>query len=128
MVNFFDITLNLAMDLYYTFRKPNKFISYTKVSSNYPRSIIDSIVIAISMRISNLPKIEEIFYQQAPVYNKALNFSGFKMKISYLPNMRLKNKLAGLPSDHVAEMLIVTNTSHLLNTYIRILEIDIEVV
>lgn len=86
MVNFLDVTLNLNTDLYNPFHEPNKSLSYINVSSNHPKPTIDGIEIIISIRISNLSANKEIFYQHAPGDNDALKLSGFKTKISHLPN------------------------------------------
>lgn len=51
----------------------------------------------ISVRVFNLSANED-----APIYNNALRLSGFKNDISYIPNNRFKNSLAGLPPDSEA--------------------------
>lgn len=100
-VTFLDVTMNIDTGLYCLFYKLGKTIQYINACSNHLESTIRGIVMAISVRPSNVSSNREIFEQQAPVFNDTLKLSGFKEKVSFLEDTRFKIKLnaSGDPSD-----------------------------
>jgi len=92
VTDFLDVTLDLRNNKYYPFRKPNSDPLYINAKSNHPPSIIKQIPTMIGQRISeNSCSIEE-FNKAAPVYNKALENSGFAETITYIPSSNKKKK------------------------------------
>ena len=53
--------------------------------SNHPPNIINNIPESINTRISLISANEEIFNQSAPVYQEALEKSGYSYKLKYNP-------------------------------------------
>lgn len=96
VIKFLDVTLQLNTGLFSSFPKPNNRISYINVLFNHSKYIIDGIVKAISIRVSNLSANEDIFNKHARIYNNALRLSSFKNKISYIPNTQFHQTLRSL--------------------------------
>ncbi|KAJ8049617.1 hypothetical protein HOLleu_02439 [Holothuria leucospilota] len=63
------------------FRKPNDQPVYINASSNHPKSIIKHIPEAIGKRLSALSSNQGIFNSAAPIYDEALEKSGFKEEV-----------------------------------------------
>ena len=82
-VNYLDINLNLETGICKPYRKPNDNPVYINKSSNHPPSIINHIPKAIGKRISSISSNEQVFDTASPLYNDALNASGFTEKIEY---------------------------------------------
>ena len=78
VVNFLDVTLNLNNGKYMPYNKPNNNPLYINKKSNHPPSIIDNIPLSINKRLSEISYDEESFYKAAPLYQNALNNSGYK--------------------------------------------------
>lgn len=93
VVNYLDTTLNLDTWLYCPYLKPGKIIHYINAHSNHPRSTIMGVVIAISVRVSNLSANRCIFEHYALTYNYALKLSGFRDEIYYIDNTKFKTLL-----------------------------------
>ena len=77
MVDYLDVTLNLATGSYQPYRKPNDTPLYIHTQSNHPPPIIKHIPVAVEKRIASLSSTEEIFNKAAPTYNEALKTSGY---------------------------------------------------
>ena len=82
-VNFLDITLNLTNGVYSPYRKPNDKPMYINKLSNHPPNIIKNLRAGISRRLSDISHNREIFNQVTPIYNEALQSSGYTEKVSY---------------------------------------------
>ena len=78
IVNFLDITLDLAKDKFSPFRKPDNPPLYINVQSNHPPTIIKHLPAAIGSRISCLSCDQAEFEKAAPTYNRALKASGYR--------------------------------------------------
>ena len=91
VVNFLDVTLNLADNSFQPYRKPGDSPLYINIDSNHPPNIIKSIPKMISNRINNISSSKESFDRAAPFYNNALNSCGFKDRIAFIQNIPKSN-------------------------------------
>ena len=78
ILNFLDVTLDLNSDTFAQFIKPNDTPLYVHCQSNHPPNILKNIPLAINKRLSSISSNENIFKQASPVYQKALQDSGYK--------------------------------------------------
>ena len=79
IVNFLDVTFNLANSSYRPYRKPNDNLLYIHTSSNHPPQIIKHLPDSIEERLSNNSSKDQVFNSAKPEYEKALKDSGYKM-------------------------------------------------
>ena len=84
VVNFLDVTLNLADGTYRPYRKPNDTPVYVHSQSNHPPTIIKQIPKAISRRLTDISSNQDAFREAAPLYNSALRNSGYAEGLEYL--------------------------------------------
>ena len=82
-VNFLDITLNLQQNTFQPYRKPGDTPLYINIQSNHPPSILKEVPKSVSKRTSSLSDSKETFSNAIPIYQKALNESGFAHKWSF---------------------------------------------
>ena len=61
IVNFLDVTFNLANGTYRPYKKANESLLYINTSSNHPPQVIKQLPTSISERLSNNSSNEEIF-------------------------------------------------------------------
>ena len=80
IVDFLDITLDMKMETYQPFTKPNHQPSYVHKQSNHPPSILKNIPLSVNDRLSSS---KEIFDIAAPPYQKALADSGYSHKLEF---------------------------------------------
>ena len=85
IVDFLDVTLDLENNIYKPFIKPNNHIIYVNVESNHPPEIIRNIPESINVRLNSLSKTQEIFNQSIQPYQEALDKSGYKFKLNWIP-------------------------------------------
>ena len=83
VTDFLDITLNLENGSFRPYRKDNKPPTYIHKDSNHPPHIKKELPKMISKRISQLSSSKEVFEAEAPVYNAALNNSGYTEGLQY---------------------------------------------
>ena len=85
MVNFLDVTLNLDKGSYEPYTKPNNTPIYVHRESNHPHSILKSIPLAINIfkRLSEISSNKESFDKAAPIYQQALEKSGYKHQLKF---------------------------------------------
>ena len=81
--NFLDVTLNLANGKYLPYNKPGKLPLYVNKKSNHPPRIIENILKSINKRLSEISIDENSFSKAAPLYQKALDDSGYKHKLAF---------------------------------------------
>ena len=84
-VQFLDVEFDLENDTHKPFIKPGDSPTYVHAQSNHPPSILRNIPEAINRRLSNLSSDEQMFLSVAPVYQEALDKSGYKFKLQYMP-------------------------------------------
>ena len=79
---FSDVSFNLVIGKFFLFRKPNNQLHYTNTKSNHPPSIIKDLPNKINKRLSQLCCNEEQYKKAKPLYETALNESGYKTTIT----------------------------------------------
>ena len=82
-VNFLDVTLDLSNGKYMPYTKPNNTPLYVHRKSNHPPRIIDNIPKSINNRLSEISCDEDSFNKATPLYQKALNDSGYTHNLRY---------------------------------------------
>ena len=83
VVDFLDVTLDLNTGKHKPFIKPNNKPTYVHSQSNHPPSILKNLPAAINKRLSEISSDAEIFNQAAPIYQQALNASGYSHQLKY---------------------------------------------
>ncbi len=68
IVNFLDVTLDLANISYKPFIKTNQNPSYINIKSNHPKNIIKQVPKAVNLRICKLSANEKIFEVSSKMY------------------------------------------------------------
>ena len=84
-VDFLDVKFNLENDSFAPYMKPNNTPLYVNAKSNHPPNITKNIPLAVNKRLSEISSNERIFMQAAPVYQEALEKSGYSMQLKYQP-------------------------------------------
>ena len=82
-VNLLDVTLDLSNGKYMPYTKPNNTPLYVHRKSNHPPRIIDNIPKSINNRLSEISCDEDSFNKATPLYQKALNDSGYAHNLQY---------------------------------------------
>ena len=83
IVDFLDITLNLTDSTYKRYHKPNHEICYNHKESNHPPLITKQLPISIETRLSKLSSNEKVFNESVPIYQEALDKSGYKHQLTF---------------------------------------------
>ena len=91
VTDFLDVTLDLNTGKFYPYRKPNNKPMYINSNSNHPPSIVKQLPIMVNKRISDLSFNEQEFNKAKPMYENALESSGFQFELKYNP-MNQNNK------------------------------------
>ena len=81
--NFLDVTLDMANDTFYPYRKPNSKILYINKDSNHPGHIKKGIAGMIEKRLSGLSKSSDEFHAHKNDYEAALRQSGLPHDLKY---------------------------------------------
>ena len=82
-MDFLDIYFDLNAHKYSPYKKPNNKLIYVNKKSNHPPTVIKQIPGMIEDRISKRSAGATEFEKVEKDYNKALEESGYKTKISY---------------------------------------------
>ena len=80
-VDFLDVRFNLTNNTYEPYRKPNNEPVYININSNHPPNILKELPRSINKRISEISCNERIFNEAKPLYEEALNNSGFNTNL-----------------------------------------------
>ena len=86
-VNFLDVTLNLSDGKYMAYTKPGNIPLYVNKKSNHPPRIIENIPKSINKRLSEISIDEHSFNEAAPLYQKALDDSGYNHRLAFTPSI-----------------------------------------
>ncbi|OOZ57026.1 hypothetical protein, partial [Solemya velum gill symbiont] len=78
IVDYLDVTLDLNSGKYGPYTKPNNTPLYVHSRSNHPPNIIKNIPEAINKRLTEISYDEETFQKAIPIYQDALDRSGYK--------------------------------------------------
>ena len=92
IVDFLDITMNLENNTYKPFIKPSDTPLYVDRESNHPHNVTKNIPAAVNRRLSTISSNEEMFWSAAPLYQEALNKSGYNYKLKYEPQLETNEK------------------------------------
>ena len=84
-VDYLDLEFDLKRKIFSPYKKPNSDLLYVHKDSNHPPSVLQQIPNGIARRLSDTSANKEIFDKAAPEYEQALQNSGFKVKLEYLP-------------------------------------------
>ena len=93
VVDFLDITFNLASGTYKPYKKPNDSLSYINKCSNHPPQIIKQLPKIINDRLSTNSSNENVFNESKGEYENALRQSGYdNINLKYQPKITSNNK------------------------------------
>ena len=87
VVNFLDVTFELATGKYKPYRKPNHDPLYIHKPSNQPPGILRQLPASINKRISTLSSDKQVFDDAVQTYQNALGHSSFSNKLEYMPHV-----------------------------------------
>ena len=82
-VDYLDVTLNLSDGSYKPFYKPNSEINCIDKESNHPPSIITSLHLSVESPLLKLSFAEDVFTEEASLYQEALKRARRNHKLSY---------------------------------------------
>ena len=85
----------LETEEYGPFMKENDTPIYVDTGSNHPPKVLCNIPKGINSRLSTISSSKDIFERAAPVYQAALDRSGYKHKLEFDPNPSNENKKTG---------------------------------
>ena len=91
VTDFLDVTLDLSMNKFYPYRKPNDKPIYINANSNHPPSVLKSLPSMINKGVSDLSSDSKEFERAKGLYQEALKTSGFESNLNYIPQNE-KNK------------------------------------
>ena len=84
VVQFLDIELDLIINAYKSYEKPNDNPMYINVNFNHPPSITKQRQSSINRRLSNLSSDEEVFLNFIQPHREVLKKSGFRDELNYV--------------------------------------------
>ena len=85
VVQYLDVEFDLVNNLYKPYRKVNNEPLYVNKKSNHPPNVLKQIPKGIAKRLSEISANEEVFKQASPMYEEALQKSGYDDKLEYSP-------------------------------------------
>ena len=83
LVDYLDVTFNLADSSYRPFNKANNEINYIHKQSNHPPSIIKHLPLSVKKCLRKLSSNEKILNDFIPVYQEALIKADYNHKLTY---------------------------------------------
>ena len=87
--NFLDITMDMQTGEYKPYMKPNNRPLYIHKEGNHPPSIIKNIPENINKRLTAISSNEAVFKKAAPIYQEALQRSGYTYELKYQPSTNI---------------------------------------
>ena len=90
--DFIDVTFDLATGKSFLFRKSNNQPLYINVKSNHPPNILRDLPSMMNKRLSDLSCNEEEYEKAKPLYETALNESGYKTTLAYTKTTNVNNR------------------------------------
>ena len=91
MVNFLDVTLDLANNNYSPYRKPNDKPVYVHCLSDHPPTVLNNLPKSICRRLSEISSNKETFEQATDIYSSALQTSRYNERLEYI-NQEVKDE------------------------------------
>ena len=86
IVNFLDVTFNLANGTYKPYIEPNNTLLYVYSQSNHPPLVLKNIPLNINKRLSSISSNQDVLNETIAPYQKALDESGYNNKLVYNQN------------------------------------------
>ena len=83
VADYLDVTFDMKKESFKPFTKPNHTPRYVHMLSNHPPAIIKNIPLSVNDRLNRLSSTREIFEAAAPLYQRALEASGYEHKLEY---------------------------------------------
>ena len=91
--DFLDVTLDLESGKFFPYRKPNDLPVYVNAHSNHPPPIRKQLPAMINRRISEISCDAEEFNKAKPMYEDALQKSGYSTTLNYeVPTQKRVNR------------------------------------
>ena len=84
-VDFLDIIFDLDDESYEPYNKPGNIPQYVHRLSNHPPAIIKNIPTNVNKRLSSISSSEKLFQKAAPLFQEAIEKSGYDFKLTYQP-------------------------------------------
>ena len=84
-VDFLDVIFDLDEETYEPYNKPQNIPQYVHKLSNHPPVVIKNIPANVNKRLSSISSNEEMFKRAAPLYQEAIDKSGYDYKLKYEP-------------------------------------------
>ena len=85
-IDFLDVTFDLDVEIYQSYKKPNSEIKYILKNSNHPPNIINQIAKSIAVRLLDTSSNKEIFMKIKVYYETALHESGYSTNLECTPH------------------------------------------
>ena len=82
--DYLDVTFDLPTGKYWPYRKPNNVPLYVHADSNHPHVVLKHLPQNITHRLSSISCDESEFTKSKPIYQKALEESGFKTEMNFI--------------------------------------------
>ena len=82
---FLDLYFDLQAETYKPYNKPNNTPQYIHKDSNHPPSVLKSIPEGVNKRLSSRSSNEEMFNLASPLFQEALDKSGYQYKLKFKP-------------------------------------------
>ena len=92
IVQFLDVTLDLASESYKPYIKPGDRPLYVNKESNHPPAVVKNIPMAVNRRLSAISSSKEIFDAAAPLYQAELNRAGYDHQLEFSEVSEKRNK------------------------------------
>ena len=92
VVDFLDVTFNIATGTYSPYMKPDNIPLYVHQQSNHPPTITRNIPLAINNRLSAISSDESSFNKSIEPYQKALKNSGYNHQLTYQHHQRANSR------------------------------------
>ena len=90
--DYLDVNMDLSNGTYRPYRKPNDLPIYVHKESNHPPSTTRELPKMVNKRLNSISCNEQVFKEASPVYQAALNNSGYTHKLIFDPNNRKSKK------------------------------------
>ena len=85
VVNFLDVTFDLENETFKPFIKPNNTPQYVHKLSNHPPCVLKNIPASVNKRLSSISSNEKMFKSAAPLYQEAIQKSGYDFELKFDP-------------------------------------------
>ena len=82
--DYLDVTFDLPTGKYWPYRKPNNVPLYVHADSNHPPVVLRHLPQNITNRLSSISCDESEFTKSKPIYQKALEDSGFNAEMNFI--------------------------------------------